>query len=63
VTEQGDGIPRVMMIRLDRQTGKLSWDEKFRDQGATTTGVDFAKKRWPRGITGPAMPHAALFVP
>jgi hypothetical protein len=63
VTEQGDGLPLVMMIRLDRQTGKLSWDEKFRDQGATTNGVDFAKKGWPRGITGPAMPHAALFVP
>lgn len=63
VTEQGDGPGRVMMLRLERQTGKLSWDEKFRDQGASTHGVDFARKSWPRGITGSAMPHAALFVP
>jgi hypothetical protein len=63
VTEQGDGPGRVMMLRLDRQTGKLSWDEKFRDQGATTNGIDFTKRTWPKGISGAAMPHAALFVP
>jgi hypothetical protein len=63
VTEQGDGPGRVMRMRLDRRTGTLSWDEKFRDPGAAANGIDFANRTWPRGITGAAMPHAALFVP
>jgi len=63
VTEQGDGPGRVMMMRLDRQTGKLSWDDKFRDPGAGANGIDFTRRSWPGGITGSAMPHAALFVP
>jgi hypothetical protein len=63
VTEQGDGLPRIMMLRLDRRNGRLSWDERFKEADSTAHGLSFARAGWPNGITGPAMPHAALFVP
>jgi hypothetical protein len=63
VTEQGDGPPRVMMLRLDRATGKLSWDAGFQEADSTARGVSFSRARWPNGVTGHAMPHGALFVP
>ena len=63
VTEQGDGPPRVMMARLDPSTGRLSWDERFREADSLRLGVSFNRARWPNGLTGSAMPHAALFVP
>jgi hypothetical protein len=63
ITEQGDGAPRVLMARLDRRTGQLTWDERFRDAGATRPGLDFARVALPGGTRGSAMPHAAVFVP
>ncbi len=62
-SDQGDGPPRVMVAHLDPTTGKLSWDEKFRDKGATSPGVSYHRPRWPNGLTGMLMPHGALFVP
>jgi len=63
LTEQGDGPPRVLMARLDRTTGRLSWDPDFKDAGASRPGISFDRTRWPNGLAGMAMPHAALFVP
>ncbi len=63
VTGQGDGEARVMMIRLDRANGRLSWDERFRESGATRRGVSFDRTSWPHGPAGPAMPHGAVFEP
>lgn len=48
---------------LDRVTGKLAWDDRFRDPGAVTPGVKFKRDSWPNGVKGMVMPHAALFVP
>jgi hypothetical protein len=64
VTGQSDGEPRVLMARLDRSTGRLSWDERFRERDSTRIGVSFNRADWPGGaIHGMAMPHGALFVP
>ena len=63
VTEQGDGLPRVMIARLDRKTGHLTWDGRFRDAGSASAGLDFGRRTWPDGAAGSAMPHAAIFVP
>lgn len=63
VTDQGDGAPMVMIAHLDRKTGRLSWDEKFRDPGAKKPGVSFAMRMLPNGFHGMVMPHGALFVP
>jgi hypothetical protein len=62
VTDQGDGPPMVMVAHLDRSTGRLRWDEKFRDAGSTKPGVSYRRDSWPNGLKGMAMPHGALFV-
>ncbi len=61
-TDQGDGAPMVKIARLDRATGRLSWDERFKDAGATSPGVSYHRATWPNGVTGMAMPHGAVFV-
>jgi hypothetical protein len=63
ITEQGDGRPRVMIARLDPQTGALHWDTRFRDPGATLPGLDFKSVEGPAGVVAAAMPHASVFVP
>ncbi len=63
VTDQGDGPPRVMMFRLDPATGRLGWDERFRESADGPLGLSFDRPTWPNGIVGRAMPHAAVFVP
>ncbi len=62
-TDQGNGRPLVKIAHLDSATGRLSWDEQFRDAGAREPGVSYDRAVWPNGATGMAMPHAALFVP
>ena len=63
ITEQGDGPPRVLIARLDARSGRLRWDERFRDAGAKRPGLDFSRVERPGGSRGGAMPHAAVFVP
>jgi hypothetical protein len=63
VDDQGDGAPFVMIGHFDASTGKLTWDERFRDAGATKPGVSFMKDLWPNGLKGMMMPHGAVFVP
>jgi hypothetical protein len=62
VTDQGDGAPMVKIMHLDRSTGRLSWDERFRDRGAASPGVSYHRASFPNGVTGMAMPHGAVFV-
>jgi hypothetical protein len=62
VTDQGDGRPLVAVARFDRATGKLSWDDTFRDAGASARGVSYGMRLWPNGAKGMAMPHGAVFV-
>jgi hypothetical protein len=63
MTEQGDGPPMIYVAHLDRQTGRLTWDENFRDPGSSRFGVSYRRDSWPNGVKGMAMPHGALFVP
>lgn len=62
-TDQGDGIPMVMLGRFDAATGKIMWDERFRDAGAAKPGMSFLNVLWPNGVKGKATPHGAVFVP
>ena len=62
VTDQGDGAPMVKIMQLDRSTGRLSWDERFRDRGAASPGVSYHRASFPNGVKGMAMPHGAVFV-
>ena len=63
VTDQGDGPPKVMLGRFDPATGKLTWDERFKDAGAAKPGLSFVNVSWPNGVKGKATPHGAVFVP
>ena len=51
----------VLLAKLDRATGRLEMDTTFRAQGAERAGVYFGRDQWPHGITGPAVPHGAVF--
>jgi hypothetical protein len=62
MTDQGDGSPRIMIANLDRATGKLTWDEKFRDAGSDKPGVSLENVSWPNGVKGKVMAHGALFI-
>ncbi len=55
------GEHRIYLLNFDRNTGKLSLDEKFRDPGSDRPGVSMDGKSWPHGFTGDAYPHGTVF--
>ncbi|MGQ0384415.1 MAG: hypothetical protein ACT4UP_07035 [Gammaproteobacteria bacterium] len=52
---------RVMIARFDPGTGTLSWDERFREEGAAEAGFRMDDKYWPHGGDAKGIPHGALF--
>jgi hypothetical protein len=52
---------RVLLARLDHESGKLELEESFREPLAGRPGVDLRRASWPHGDTGPAAPHGAVF--
>jgi hypothetical protein len=63
VADRGDGEPRVFVLTVDRETGELAVDERFRDAGSDRPGVDFGRVEWPHGANGAARPHGSVFGP
>ncbi len=61
LVSHSDEDPRVMIARLDAETGALTWDETFRDPDTGELGVSFARTEWPHGASGGAKPHGVLF--
>lgn len=63
VLTSGEGTTRyrVLIIRLDEETGRLTLDTSFRDPGSEEPGVTFQRSSWPHGAAGPAFPHGAVF--
>lgn len=59
---ENGGESRMLMARVDEQTGRLSWDESFRSPDGAL-GISFVRDQWPHGATGEAFAHAALFRP
>ena len=51
----------VLLVHFDDETGQLSIDEAFRDEGAAHPGVNFDRMQWPHGDTGAAKVHGSLF--
>ena len=62
-TDQGDGQPMVKIAHFDRSTGRLTWDDRFKDADAASPGISYRRTSWPNGVQGMAMPHGAVFVP
>lgn len=51
---------RLLIANIDLATGKLSLDERFREEGSNKPGFNF-NRSWPDGWHGPAIPHGAVF--
>jgi hypothetical protein len=58
-----EGEARVLVARLDRTSGRLSWDEHFREAGSARRGIGFDRQDWPHGRIAHVMAHAAVFGP
>lgn len=58
VTGVGSLRGRVLLVRLDPGTGRLTPIEGFGEPGAE---VSFLREEWPHGATGAATPHGAVF--
>jgi hypothetical protein len=52
---------RLLIARFDSASGRLTWDESFRDPVSGRLGVTFKREHWPHGATGPAAPHGVVF--
>lgn len=53
----------MLIVNIDRDTGRLTLDENFRAKGAAHPGIDFDRPSWPHGTTGKGVVHGALFGP
>jgi hypothetical protein len=53
--------PSVRIARFDSTTGRLAWDERFRETPNGPLGVSFVRESWPHGAAGYAAPHGAVF--
>ena len=60
ITTSESGDARVTIAHFDKRTGKLSWDERFRDAGAVRPGISFNRAEWRHGGKAP-LAHAAVF--
>lgn len=60
ITGYGDLFYRLLIADIDSSTGKLSLDDRFRDEGSDKPGINFVRA-WPDGWHGPAIPHGAVF--
>ena len=63
INSADEGDARVVVAHLDRTSGRLTWDDRFRDAGSTQRGVSFDRQEWPHGTASHVMAHAALFGP
>jgi hypothetical protein len=60
-SSSGETVHRVLVLRLDPETGDLTLDPSFRDPGSEVPGVRFDRTSWPHGEAGPARPHGSVF--
>jgi hypothetical protein len=52
---------RLYVVAFDPSSGRLSLDERFRDAGSTSPGVNMSGRTWPHGFAGTALPHGTVF--
>ena len=61
ITGYGDLEHRVILANFDAATGRLTFDQGFRDAGATDSGIRMDNKSWPHGGSYSGIPHGAVF--
>jgi 56kDa selenium binding protein (SBP56) len=52
---------RAVIARFDPSTGRLTMDERFREEGAREPGFRLDDKTWPHGGDAKGIPHGAVF--
>ena len=52
---------RAVIARFDPESGRLTMDERFREEGATEPGFRMDDKTWPHGGDARGIPHGAVF--
>ncbi|MBK8249885.1 MAG: hypothetical protein IPK85_21210 [Gemmatimonadetes bacterium] len=52
---------RVVLAQVDTATGRITLDERFREEGAATPGFRMDGKTWPHGGQAAGIPHGAVF--
>ena len=52
---------RALIARFDPASGKLTIDERFREEGSTEPGFRLDNKSWPHGGNSKGIPHGAVF--
>lgn len=52
---------RILIARINRKNGNLSWEESFREPGSNQRGISFDREQWQHGTSGRAIPHGAVF--
>jgi 56kDa selenium binding protein (SBP56) len=52
---------RAVIARFDPESGQLTIDERFREEGASQPGFRMDDKTWPHGGDAKGIPHGAVF--
>jgi len=52
---------RALIANFDPTSGRLSMDERFREEGASEPGFRMDNKTWPHGGNAKGIPHGAVF--
>jgi hypothetical protein len=52
---------RALIARFDPASGKLTLDERFREEGSAEPGFRMDNKTWPHGGNAKGIPHGAVF--
>ena len=52
---------RAVIARFDPDSGRLTMDERFREEGASQPGFRMDDKTWPHGGRAEGIPHGAVF--
>jgi hypothetical protein len=63
VVVTGDDMGYVVVVNVDPRTGKLTLDDRFRDERTGAVGVNLDGRTWPQGAVRRAFVHGTLFGP
>ncbi|HET6360708.1 MAG TPA: hypothetical protein VFH11_01465 [Gemmatimonadota bacterium] len=61
ITGYGAMQHRVLIARFDPESGQLTLDERFREEGASEPGFTMDDETWPHGGQAKGIPHGAVF--
>ena len=51
----------LLIVDVDKKTGKMSFDRSFRDKRTGKLGFSFDRFDWPHGNTDSGVPHGSVF--